>query len=199
MIAVITGDIINSRGGKIEQWLKALKVVLNYYGEELKDWEIYRGDSFQLLVSPEKAMLAAIHIKSVVRQTKLQDVRMGIGIGEEKYRSSKITESNGSAFVRSGECFESLKKQTLAIKSNSNQLDQPFNIMLNLSLLTANNWSSTVAEVIRIAIENPKKNQKGLAQLLNKSQSSVSEAFKRGGFEEIMGMINFYKIEVSKL
>lgn len=199
MIAVITGDIINSREGEIEKWLKALKRVLSYYGEELKDWEIFRGDSFQLLIQPEKAMLAAIHIKSVIKQTKLQDVRMGIGIGEETYKSSKITESNGSAFIRSGECFESLKKQTLAVKSDSNKFDQPFNIMLNLSVLTTNNWSSTVAEVITIAIENAKKNQKDLAQLLNKSQSSVSEALKRGGFDEIMSMVNFYKIQVSKL
>lgn len=199
MVAVITGDIINSREVEVEKWLIPLKEILNYYGEEPKDWEIFRGDSFQLSIAPEKAMLAAIHIKSAIKQTKLQDARMAIGIGEEKYSSSKITESNGSAYIRSGDCFESLKKQTLAIRSNNEKLDQSFNIMLSLSLLTANNWSSTVAEVIKTAIENSEKNQKNLAQLLNKSQSSVSEALKRGGFEEIMNMNNFYKTQISKL
>lgn len=193
MIAVITGDIINSRKGEVEKWIYSLKEVLNYYGKEPKDWEIFRGDSFQLSIAPEKAMLAAIHIKSVIKQTKLQDVRMAIGIGEEKYSSSKITESNGSAYIRSGECFESLKKQTLAIKSHNSQLDTSINIMLSLALLSANNWSSTVSEVIKKTIENANTKQKEIAQLLNKSQSGISEALKRGGFEEIMSLNNYYE------
>jgi hypothetical protein len=198
MIAVITGDIINSRKGKIESWINTLKATLNQYGSEPKNWEIYRGDSFQLSLSPEKALLAALHIKSTIKQTKTHDVRMAIGTGEEKYNSSKITESNGSAYINSGECFEELKKQTLAIKSNNEKLDESLNTMFNLSLLTTNNWSVTVSGVIKTAIENPKKNQKDLAKLLNKSQSSISEALKRGGFEEIMSMNEFYEKNISQ-
>lgn len=198
MIAVITGDIINSRKGKIETWILSLKEVLNQYGKEPENWEIYRGDSFQLSLVPEKALLAAHHIKSTIKQTKTLDVRIAIGLGEEKYKSSKITESNGSAYINSGECFEELKKQTLAIKSNNEKLDQSLNIMLGLSLLTTNNWSSTVSEVIKTTIENPKKNQKEIAKLLNKSQSSISEALKRGGFEEIMKMNEFYVKNISQ-
>ena len=196
MIAIITGDIINSREGKTEDWLNHLKEILNYYGENPKKWEIFRGDSFQLSITPERAILAAIHIKASIKQTKNQDVRIAIGLGEEKYSSLKITESNGSAYIRSGECFESLKKHTLAIKSNNEQLDKSINIMLNLTLLTANNWSSTAAQVIKTVIENPEKNQKKLAELLKKSQSSVSETLKRAGFEEIMSIHNFYKSQI---
>lgn len=199
MVAVITGDIINSRESDVEKWLAPLKNVLNYYGKTPKDWEIFRGDSFQLAIAPEKALLAAIHIKSVIKQIKSQDVRMAIGIGDVKYNSPKITESNGSAYVRSGACFESLKKQTLAIKTNDENLNQSVNIMLGLSLLTANNWSRVVAEVINTAIKHSEKKQEELAKILNKSQSSISEALKRGGFEEIMLMNNFYKAKISKL
>jgi predicted XRE-type DNA-binding protein len=163
-----------------------------------KDWEIFRGDSFQLVVTIEDAIVAAIHIKAVIKQTKLHDVRMGIGVGEREYISPKITESNGSAFIKSGECFESLKKSTMAIKTMDEAFDYSFNIMLDLSLLISNNWSSIVAEVIKTAIENSDKNQKELAQLLNKSQSSVSEALKRGGFEEMMNMNFLYKSQISR-
>ncbi|MDN6309415.1 MAG: SatD family protein [Psychroflexus sp.] len=198
MIAVITGDIINSRQGNVETWLNALKETLNQYGSEPENWEIYRGDSFQLSLVPEKALLAAHHIKATIKQTKTLDVRMAIGIGEEKYKSSKITESNGSAYINSGVCFEELKKQTLAIKSNNKKLDHSLNIMFSLSLLTTNNWSSTVSEVIKTAIENPEKNQEETAELLNKSQSSISEALKRGGFEEIIKMNAFYDKNISQ-
>lgn len=197
MVAVITGDIVNSRKGAVEEWIHALKEVLDYYGTEPKDWEIYRGDSFQLAVAPEKAILAAMHIKAAVKQIKLHDVRMAIGIGEEEYSASKITESNGSAYVRSGECFESLKKQTLAIQSGNEAFDQPFNIMLNLSLLTANQWSPVVARVIKTTLENAEKNQEELAQLLGKSQSTVSESLKRGGFDEMMMMNDYYTTQIS--
>jgi predicted XRE-type DNA-binding protein len=199
MIAIITGDIIDSRKGEVETWLPLLKEVLNQYGQEPSDWEIFRGDSFQLSITPKIAILAAFHIKSAIKQTKAHDVRMGIGIGEVRYDSNKTTESNGTAYIRSGECFESLKKQTLAIKSHNSELDTSFNIMLNLALLTANNWSDTVSIAIKKNIEHSDINQKEIANLLNKSQSSISEALKRGGFEEIMNMNNYYKKQISKL
>jgi len=199
MTAIITGDIIDSRKGEVETWLPLLKEVLNQYGQEPTDWEIFRGDSFQLSVAPKKAILAAFHIKSAIRQTKKHDVRMGIGIGEVRYNSNKTTESNGSAYIRSGECFESLKKQTLAIKTNNLELDNTINIMLSLALLTSNSWSFTVSKVIKKNIEHSETKQIEIANLLNKSQSSISEALKRGGFEEIMNMNNYYEEQINKL
>jgi hypothetical protein len=199
MVAIITGDIIDSRKGEVGTWLPLLKEVLNQYGQEPSDWEIFRGDSFQLSIPPQKAVLAAFHIKSAIKQTKKQDVRMGIGIGQIQYNSNKTTESNGPAYIRSGECFESLKKQTIAIKSHNSKLDTSINIMLSLSLLSANNWSSTVSVVVKKIIENPDNKQKEIAILLNKSQSSISEALTRGGFDEIMNMNNYYKNQICKL
>ena len=199
MVAVITGDIINSREGEVKDWLGYLKEVLNRYGQEPSQWEIFRGDSFQLSLSPENALLAAIHIKAAIKQTKAQDVRIAIGLGQETHSAKKITESNGSAYVLSGECFESLKKQTLAIRSTNPELDKALNLMLSLSLLTTNNWSNTVARTVKATLENPEKHQKEIAKLLNKSQSSVSEALKRGGFEEIINLNSFYQTQISNL
>jgi len=199
MVAVITGDIINSRKGEVESWISPLKETLKQYGDEPKNWEIYRGDSFQLSLPPEKALLAAVHIKSTVKETKDYDVRIAIGIGEEKYSSNKVTEANGTAYVNSGECFEELKKYSLGIKSDHQKIDDPLNVMFRLSLLTTDNWSSVVSKTIKTAIENPKKNQKELAKLLNRSQSNISEAFKRGGYEEIMLMNAFYVKSISQL
>lgn len=70
--------------------------------------------------------------------------------------------------------------------------------MLDLSLLTADHWSVVVSEVIKTAIENPDKNQRELAELLAKSQSNISEALKRGGFDEIMAMNQFYMKNILK-
>ncbi len=199
MIAVITGDIVNSRQGDIQKWIEPLKETLALYGSSPKTWEIYRGDSFQLSVKPEKAVQVALHIKSTIKQVKTMDVRLAIGIGEEQYGASRITESNGTAYVNSGDCFENLKKYTLAIKTGNRTVDEILNLMLRLSVLTIDNWSSVVSTVIKTAIENPEMNQQALAKLLQKSQSNISEAFRRGGYEEIMKLNEFYIKTIKQL
>lgn len=199
MKAVLTGDIINSRKGDVTEWLNSLKTVLQKYGNEPKQWEIYRGDSFQLVISPEDILIAAFHIKASLKQTKNYDVRIGIGLGEESHSAYKVSESNGGAYVNSGECFENLKKRTIAIKSDHKDFDNTINLILSLILLTANSWSNTVAKTIKTSLENPDKHQKEIAKLLGKSQSSISEALKRGGYEEILKINNFYRAQLSKL
>lgn len=197
--AIITGDIINSRKEAPQVWLPHLKEALRNYGQEPKHWEIYRGDSFQLEVAPEKALEAAIYIKSCLKQESVIDVRMGIGLGEKEYDSKKITESNGSAFVHSGQCFEGLKKQTLAIKSNKSEFDATINLMLRLVLLTMDNWHPASSKTVKTAMAHPNSNQKELAKLLGKSQSSISEALLRTGFDEVKKMMQFYKLQLQQL
>ena len=198
MVAVITGDIINSRNASPGEWLPLLKDLLSQYGNEPKDWEIFRGDSFQLVLNPLMALKAAVHIKAGIKQIKNLDVRIGIGIGTEDFSAAKVSESNGEAYIRSGECFESLKKQNLAVNTQTD-MDEALNLMLSLALLNMNSWSATVSAAIKITLENSDKNQAEIAELLERSQSSVSEALSRGGFEEVMQMISFFEKEVRKL
>jgi len=194
MIAVITGDIINSREVKTEQWIDKLKKLLNHWGKQPIKWQIFRGDSFQLELSHAgDALKASYYIKAGIKTIGNLDVRMGIGLGEKTYVTKKITEANGSAFINSGECFEQLKKQTLAIKTNDAKIDDQMNLLFKLALLTMNHWSPTVASVIKVALEQPEKNQKAMSEMLNRSQSAISEALKRGGFEEIMAVEKRYK------
>ncbi|PRY98794.1 hypothetical protein BY457_10962 [Marinilabilia salmonicolor] len=199
MKAVITGDVIDSRKSENFDWVDSLKSVLSFYGAAPGDWEIFRGDSFQLMLDAEKAILAAFHIKAVMRSVASLDVRMGIGIGTVKYQAVKITESNGEAFVLSGGCFESLKKQTLGVKSTDASLNKALNIMLGLALLTVDGWSSTIGRVVSARIEHPEKNQQELAVFLQRSQSSISDALKRGGWDEIMLFEEYYREQISCL
>ncbi|SHG43898.1 transcriptional regulator [Flagellimonas flava] len=192
-IAIITGDIINSRKATPLVWLPHLKEALNAHGKEPQQWEIYRGDSFQLETAPEKALEIAIYIKSCLKQQKGIDVRMAIGLGEKNYSSEKITESNGSAFIRSGECFENLKKQTLALKSSSETWDNTINLMLQLASLSMDNWLPATSRIVKTAMEHPKANQNELAAILDNSQSNISEALLRAGFDEVQKMIAYYK------
>jgi hypothetical protein len=198
--AVITGDIIGSRSIKPEIWLKELKAVLGNFGKEKTDWEIFRGDSFQLLTETESAFRGVFIIKSTIKSIKNLDVRLAVGIGEIDFQAKKITESNGSAFVRSGESFENLKKSTIAIHSANVEFDEFFNVGLDLAAFISESWQPATAEVVKNALLNPDLNQTELAQKLNKkSQGTISSALKRSGFDEISELIKLYQKEVRKL
>ncbi len=138
-------------------------------------------------------------IKSTLKQFKLLDVRLAIGLGDKTYKAKTITESNGSAFINSGECFESLKKHTLALKSNFEIFDVTINTIIGLANLTMNSWSITSSTIINTALNKPKLNQKQLAELLGKSQSNISEGLKRAGYDEILKLLNYYNTQVKTL
>ncbi len=199
MIAVLTGDIINSKQGIVSEWLTPLKDCLSLYGEQPTDWEIFRGDSFQLALSPNEALKAAIHLKSALKISKPHDVRIAIGIGKTGHEASHITEANGPAYNYSGEAFELLKKQAFTIKTSNEQWDVQMNLMFKLALLTANQWSPVVANVVKTAIENNGKSQQEIAKLLGKSQSVISETLARGGYEEIMELNEFFKQQITAI
>lgn len=199
IIAVLTGDVINSRKtGPPQLWLNVLKDALS---TDDSLWEVYRGDSFQLSTAPEKALLKAIYIKACLKTIKNADVRIAIGLGKQEFVSRNLSESNGQAFVFSGEKFETLKKDrvNLAIKTPWSDLDFELNIVFRLALIAMDNWSPAAAEIVKIAIENPDLSQKDLAGKSSRSQSSVSEALKRASFDEMMGLDSLYRKKLQSL
>lgn len=199
MIAVLTGDIVNSREVNSQFWLRELKAEMNNFGSESKDWEIYRGDSFQLKIVPNRALEAAIVIKARIKQFKELDVRIAIGLGEMDYEADRITESNGSAFRYSGECFESMKKNNLEIRSPWDEFDEKMNLMLSLAALTMDGWSPASSQIILEGFKFPEFNQNELASKLNKkSQGTISEGLKRGGYEEIQKLLVYFSKEMNK-
>lgn len=193
MIGVITGDIIDSKKVESYLYLANLKDILSRFGETPENWEIYRGDSFQLQLPAERSLLAAILIKASINQIRHLDVRMAIGLGEITYPAGRITESNGTAFVYSGECFEHLKRSTLRIRSSDAQFDESINLMINLAELSMKNWTAVTAKIVSTALKFPELNQKMLAEKLNKSQGNISEGLSRAGYHEIKAMIDYFQ------
>jgi len=199
MTAIITGDIKNSRQSSPQTWLKHLKEAMSFYGKEPSQWEIFRGDSFQLETHPEKALEAVMTIKSAIKKTKGLDVRAAIGLGNVSYRGKGLTESNGSAFIHSGECFEKLKKNGLAIETPWDDLNKKMNIMFLLANRIMEEWAPKSAAVFQLALEHPKVNQATLASMAGVGQSNISRGLKRAGFDELNALNIYYISEIKKL
>lgn len=201
MIAIITGDIINSENHPSSEWMDILKEYFSRFGPSPMNWEIYRGDEFQLKVTQENALFVAIQIKAILKSIKGLDVRMGIGIGLETYIGSGVSESNGPAYQRSGRKLESLKdsKVNLSIATGNEFYDRTLNLMLRLSLDFMDDWSVVSAEIIALVLDEPNASQKKIAKKLGIKQSAVSQRLKRARLNLVLDLLDYYEKQIKEI
>lgn len=201
MIAIITGDIINSQKSDSELWLPQLKDLLGSWSQSPENWEIYRGDEFQLKCSVDEVFSKSMLIKSLIKTFENLDVRLAIGIGNEVFLSEKITESNGSAYVNSGRLLTEIKAQgrTLVIQTENDKVNRDLNILLKWASIDFDNWTTATAEIIHQLLRNSALTQDDLAKALNISQSSVSQRIKRANFDLIQETDQFFRKKITEL
>jgi hypothetical protein len=194
MIAIITGDIINSENYQVAEWMPFLKEQLSKYGETPKVWELYRGDEFQIKTTPMKALELCILLKARLKTIKGLDVRMAIGIGMETFVGTSISESNGTAYQYSGRVFKKLREQKLniAIKTGITDKDETLNLLLKLALDFMDEWSPVSAEIVYLALGKPAMQQQELGNILGIQQSAVSQRQKRARLDLVKQVLAYY-------
>ncbi len=212
MIAIITGDIISSRNlVNQDKWLLPLKALFSTWGSSPKDWKLDRGDFFQVEIKKvEEALIKAFEIKALIKNvTPLEegkkisaiDVRMAVGIGQKNYSGESISESNGPAFIHSGEKFDLLKKEnmTLGIKTPWRDFDQEMNLYLKLAGTFMNKWSVSSAELVQIILNNPNITQEDIGKQLDIQQSGVSRRWTRANVNELLEVNEMYLKKIKSL
>lgn len=203
MIAVITGDIIASRLVlDQDKWLVPLKSLFNNWGIRSKDWELERGDFFQVEVNnPLDALKKALQIKALIKKVEPLDVRMAIGIGEKTYTGESISENNGEAFIYSGEKFDSLDKEniTLGIKTTWEEFDEEMNLYLKLAGTFMNKWSVSSAELMEIVLKEANITQDEIGKRLGIKQNSVSGRWNRANVNEILEVEKMFRKKIYAL
>lgn len=203
MTSVITGDIIKSRTQvNPEVWINALKEALSTLCPDKAYWEIYRGDSFQIEIRDTYfSFTAALYLKACIKSIHGLDVRLAIGIGNKAYEGDNVTESNGEAFVFSGETLETLKKekQNLRIKTKDFDINEELNLYFKLALITMNRWTANLAELVKLSIENPNALQSELGKIIGINQNAISTRQKRAHLDEIMELDLMYRQKIDSL
>lgn len=202
MKAVITADIINSTKIATKSWMDELKKALNIFGKENKDWEIYRGDEFQMILKkPNLAFSAAVIIKASLN-IKNANAKISIGLGDIDFEGKSIKESNGSAFVNSGRNLEILKNSktaTLSIKSDNSDFDENFNLIFKLLELSFNKWTASTATAILAMLKNEELNQQEIADRLGISQGAFSRSLKRGNLDMIQKTEHYFRKKIAEI
>lgn len=201
MIAILTGDIINSAVQPDSSWMDPLKAFFNEHGFTPATWEIYRGDEFQLKVPPAEALKVAIQCKAIIRSNPELDVRIGIGIGEESHKAERISESNGTAYQRSGRTFGLLKKKksTLMLSTGKSEFDDTWNLILALALNFMDHWSPVSAEITALSLAHPNRSQMAFARQLDIKQSAISQRRKRARWKLVKSILSHYEKQIPNL
>lgn len=186
---IITGDIIHSRLFESEQWMPQLEQSLTKHA---LTFDIFRGDSFQAELSAERLFPAVFYLKATMRQLDGMDVRMGIGVGDIKFRAQDIKKSSGDAFVRSGNSLDNLQKESLAFQSNCSPLDERINLILSLATRVTDQWTVNMAQTVKAAMDHPTVSQKELSKIVGRThQSQISTELGKAHFNKILEVINF--------
>ena len=189
MYAILTGDIVGSRRVETQKWLPHLEDALQYYTD---NYDIFRGDSFQVAIPLEKCIEAIFFIKASMRCIEPLDVRIGLGIGEITYWDTHIKNSMGEALINSGEAFDRLDKNYIHVQSPWTDWNEQTNIILQLATELANRWTFNMAQTISTIIKNPEANQQEIAHLLNKKyQSQISTELGNASWQKIRIAIEY--------
>lgn len=194
--AVITGDVVSSRVSGPEVWMPALKAVMSEFGQNPEDWDIHRGDAFQLLLPhASDAFYTAMQIKAGFKRTKGLDLRMAIGVGELSFRAKTVGESSGSAFIHSGALLDALEQrhETLAIASLWPDLDESLNAGMGLAAALMDKWLPNYAQAMASYLAEPSLTQQALSKKLGIAQNTLSERQTKAHRRELMAFNDYFK------
>lgn len=202
--AVITGDVIKSSAID-RNFHEAIYTIV----DDIKKYhagfffEMFRGDSFQALISrPEDALLISVIIRAGLRRYSRSssvndawDARIAIGIGQADVKNrEKLGEMTGDAFIRSGQSLDKMKEEghRLKITTGDEQTDKEFDVTCPLADTIISRWTTSQSEAIYLYLLK-KKTQKEIGEVLNATQRAISKRFESANFQSLTNFFKRYK------
>jgi hypothetical protein len=205
---VITGDIVDSTLISNE-WKPTIKeslerVVSDFIPMTKVSYEMYRGDSFQVIVDDITfALSVGIAIRAVLGANTPNgmepwDARIAIGIGDISFVSESIITNDGEAFRFSGREFDMLGKRRLAVVTPNDNINQELKLTTSFADELITKWSIKQADIIYFRIIS-NASQKELAATLGMSTQNFSKLWNSGNGHLIQSYIERYKELMTKL
>lgn len=160
---IITADIVGSTLIR-EDVCGELPKLIYKLADELQEVcpievEIFRGDSFQVMVpDAEKAPLVAVIFRAGLRKSELRsgasqlDARMAVGIGGVSYTDEKISMSAGEAFTLSGREFDELGKRRLSVVTSSEEVNAELRVETAFLDDIVSHWTKQQSECMFLAL-----------------------------------------------
>lgn len=205
--SVITGDLVNSTDIAPE-WRQSVMdalyaTVTNFLAFTPVRIEIYRGDSFQILVDkPEYALAIAVALRaklhaSTPEKQDVWDARLSVGIGDVAFESDSIVTSDGEAFRLSGRALDSIGKKRLIVSSPWAEFNNAMELVTRFADEIITSWTVKQAMVVGHCLLCNKK-QKDLAVELNMTLQNFNSHWNSAKTQLILDYIEYYKTSITK-
>lgn len=182
---VITGDLVASTQlttSEKGQLLEYITQVPSHFSELTPiKVEVFRGDSFQLLIDcAEESLTVATILRAGLKMQTLQkspilwDARLSLGLGDVSYDTERVTTSDGEAFHNSGWAFDEIGKRRLTIRTPWSDINDELYVSTAFADDIITNWTSTQSKAIYYTLLT-KQNQLQIASILKTSNQNVSK------------------------
>ncbi|MGX5914011.1 MarR family transcriptional regulator [Aliidiomarina sp. Khilg15.8] len=185
MIAVITGDLVSSSAltkNEYESLLELLEQRLrNLKGMPAPEWEFYRGDSFQIVVTrPQHAAKIAVLIAGDLIHAG-HKATLSIGVGDYRSLHERPSLSQGQAFELSGRGLDSSARGELTFHSDIPAHADALALTTRFVSFLLNGLTRKQAEVLCLYIDMDCAEHQLLAERLGTTRQNVSSHLKRAG------------------
>lgn len=205
---VITGDLVNSTN-IAAKWRQTVVNALHKCVTESQrltsvKLEIYRGDSFQVVVEkPEYALLVAIALRAKLKsktpdKQEMWDARLAVGVGEVSFESGNIVTSDGEAFRQSGRSFDHMGKKRLVVSTPWSDFNKEIDLVTRFADDVITSWTAKQARVVYYSMLFPNKLQKDLAEELGMTRQNFNYHWSSSRGKLIFDYVDFFKSLISK-
>lgn len=200
---VITGDLVHSTN-IAAKWRQTVvnvlhKCVAEFLPLTFVKLEMYRGDSFQVVVDkPEYALAIAIALRAKLRaetpdKQEMWDARLAIGIGEIPFESDNIVTSDGEAFRLSGRSFDHIGKKRLIISTPWLNFNNEIELVTRFADDVITSWTAKQAMVVYLSMLFSNKLQKDLAEDLCMTKQNFSYHWISARGQLILDYVKYFE------
>jgi hypothetical protein len=209
MIAVLTGDLVNSTKMSDSTYTKVIHHLKNLLHDVNDKYgaigEVYRGDEFQIQYpTPESALKSTLLIKLALHLSEFSDkpiqCTLSLAYGDYGVYDKKPNTSSGPVFIQSGRGLEKTPRGELSLHFDEETSDSEINEKLNtedqIALLTQflnhllNRLTKTQAQLLYQYIDNDFAEHKKMAELTGTSRQNISNRLSNIGAFLVKDYIN---------
>ena len=217
---VITGDIVGSRKfADYRKLIRSLETVM-YDLEESGlvrpgMWEIFKGDSFQVLMEAEDVVAGALMIRAgllgriyrlksvLILEDVLEepaDARLSVGIGKVYMDGSRVTDLFGEGLMISGMALDSISQESLRllVVTPDAALNRHYALISRMLDALIGEWTENSAQAVYRSLLTGETQQE-MGRFFGISQSSVHHRLKGAYINQVEHAITYFREQVRLL
>lgn len=183
MIAVLTGDLVNSTKMSSDTYSQVIKSLKGYLGEVNEKYnasgELYRGDEFQIQYpEPMHALKSTLLIKLSLHLSTFSpkpiQCTLSLAYGSHAIYADQPNTSSGPVFIESGRGLGKTQRGELSLHFEQHNNDYELNLLTQFLNHLLNRLTKTQAKLLYQYIDNDFAEHKKMADITGTTRQNIS-------------------------